>query len=297
MKRNYRIAFEARDGGVQVLPERNGRRAGRSVFGQLNDGLEHGGGIDGLESGGAGARESEEVGDQVVEAPGFLGDDLHALGVLLLELRITLQNAGGSRDAGQGIADLVGQAGRELSQGKQALGALHALEIVLQLAIDLGQAVGGAFQLRALFAAALGQNAGEDTGGTEEGNFPELIDGVVLRREPGGPVVGSVGEAGEQSGGQATEPTEAEAGKHDGQIVEVLRGVVPSAAGKPESPGGVGLINAMAAQTAAMRQNFVLPLDEHVVVRAGRVKHQSNAAGGGAQQHRRRKRQWLPACY
>ena len=143
---------------------------------QFDHGIEETRGIDGLVPGGTWTREIQKVGEQIVQPAALLGDDVHALALFLFEARTALQNSGSAGDAGQGIADFVGQTGRKLSQGEQPFRPFHALEIVLQLLVNLGQAVGGTFQFRALPAAALGQNAGQHARGAEEGDFPQLVD-------------------------------------------------------------------------------------------------------------------------
>ena len=121
----------------------------------------------------------------------------------------------------------MGQSGGKLSQSEQALGALEALEIVLQLTIYLGQAGGGALQLRALAVSALGQHAGEHTGGAEQGNLPELIDRIIRRCAPGRPIVRRVGKRGQQRRAQPAGPPEAQSGEHNRQIIEMLQRIVP----------------------------------------------------------------------
>jgi hypothetical protein len=51
---------------------------------------------------------------------------------------IARKDTGGAGDAGQGIADLVGQSGGELADGIEAFGALHVLEVVLEFLVHNG---------------------------------------------------------------------------------------------------------------------------------------------------------------
>ena len=79
----------------------------------------------------------EEIGDDVVQAFGFAGDDLQQLAVFVAQVGDAGQHADRAGNRSQRIADLVGDGGRQAPHGGQAV--LHA-DFALQTA-DFGEIV------------------------------------------------------------------------------------------------------------------------------------------------------------
>ncbi len=164
------------------------------------------------------------------------------------------QNGHRADDAGQRVADLVGQASRQLPDGVEALGTLHTLEVVLELLIDLGQLPGSALQVLPLLPLALNQDAGQQAGRTEQGDLENLGQSVAVQRAPGHQDVRRLTEAGEERGAHAPAPAKTERGVYDRKVVQMLEDIVP--VGLRERGGMVQMAtDRIAAAVAAPRRS------------------------------------------
>ena len=64
----------------------------------------------------------QEVVDDGVDPGAFLQDQFEKLFLITLQLQFVLQHFHTAADAGQGVADLVGDAGRQFTDGRQTVG-------------------------------------------------------------------------------------------------------------------------------------------------------------------------------
>ena len=90
-------------------------------------------------------------------------EDLQTLCSVLGRCLAARQDAGRSADAGQRIANLVSEAGRELAGRREPFRLLHVVDVLLQLDIHLLQLCLGGFHSLPLHAFAVGKQAGDDT--------------------------------------------------------------------------------------------------------------------------------------
>jgi len=138
-------------GGGDLFAEGDGGGAG-GVAGEREDRVDDGLRIDGLEARRAGAGELEEAREEAVEALGFEVDDLEAGLEVLVRGVAAAEDAGGAGDAGERVTDLVGEAGRELAGGGEALGLAQLFDVLAQLLVDLFELALGHFEARSLAA-------------------------------------------------------------------------------------------------------------------------------------------------
>jgi len=109
--------------------------------------------------------------------------------MLLLEMRVAPQDAGGARNARQRIPDFVRQTGLGLPDRVQAFRPLHLVEVVLQFEIHLVQLPRGSCELFALLTLALDQDSANHSRCAKERNFQNLPNGVAVQRDPRPPDV------------------------------------------------------------------------------------------------------------
>ena len=197
------------------------------MLGEGEDGVDDGFDFCQLKLRGARSGEVQEVGQQAVEALAFLLNDFQKLDAAFFAGRLAQQDGCGALDAGERVADFVGQSGRELAEGVEALGTFHALKVLLQFSVHLADLAGGLAERVLLAALAIGERAGEDGDGGEGEELGELIDGVFGQDAPGGEDLGQEGESGEEGGQEASGEAVAEGGVDDGQVEEALDEVVP----------------------------------------------------------------------
>lgn len=101
------------------------------MLGEHGDGLHDGGWVGGLEAGESWPREVEEVGKELVEPLRFLHEDLKAFATAFGGSLAAGKNAGGSTNAGERVADLMREAGGELTRGGEPFGLLETIDILL----------------------------------------------------------------------------------------------------------------------------------------------------------------------
>ena len=136
------------------------------------------------------------------------------------------QNAGRSADAGQWIADLVGQAGRQLAGSGKPLRLLQLVDILLQFGVHMLQFHLGCFHPSALHAFAVSQKAGDHRGQAESAQFHHLVLRIERLLKPVAVNGRALQHRGQQDGLECSAPAEEHARQHERQNIEVVQHVV-----------------------------------------------------------------------
>ncbi len=233
------IAEQTRQAAGSVAAEGDAFPAG--VAHQFDHVVEDLGNVDGAAFGRAGAGEIEQVGEQAEEAGALFSNDGKGFAADLFGLAPGGEDLGRAINAGEGIADFVGEPGGELADGGEAVGAFYLFEGVLQFDVHLFELAGGDLQFGAARALAVGEDTGDDADREKHEDFGVLFERVFLVVGPGGDDVGDVEAGGDEAGDESANPTEGYGGIDDGEVVEALEEGMPEAqAGGREVVAGAG---------------------------------------------------------
>ena len=196
------------------------------VLGEEDGGLYDGEGLSELEAGEAGTGEIQEVGEEFIEALGLAGEDVCAFKLTGGGGMTAGEDAGGSADAGERVADFMGERGGELAGGGEALVFAEVLDVLGELVVDALEFIAGGFDVTALHAFAVCEEAGDDAGDAEGGELDDLILGVKAVRAPVADDGWREEEGGEEERAESAAPAEDEPGEEEGKDVEMVQDVV-----------------------------------------------------------------------
>lgn len=164
----------------------------------------------------------------------------------------------------------MGEGGGELAGGGEALVFAELLDVLGELVVDALELIASGFDVAALGAFAVSEEAGDDAGDAEGGELDDLILGVKAVRAPVADDGGREQYGGEEEGADGAAPAEDEAGEEEGKDVEVVENVVendgvrgdePDEGGEDDDHGGdeAGHDGSGGIAQAARRHGLILP--------------------------------------